>query len=220
MSALNVAATHTATEPLFDWDITVAFGARRISSRVRCAAQVLGLMGPSGVGKTSVLDAIAGLITPCHGHVRIGSRLLFDSATGVNLPPHRRGIGYAFQDARLFPHMSVQRNLRYAHVPLAADAFAGIVGMLDLGGLLGRRPRELSGGERQRVAIGRALLAGPELLLLDEAFSAIDAERRARIAGFIRHWCAQHRVPLIAVSHQRAELEALGAEVVELDGGG
>lgn len=145
--------------------------------RIHSDARLLALAGPSGAGKTSVLNAIAGLLRPVAGRIVVDGTVLFDSARGIDVPVHRRRIGYVFQDARLFPHLDVRGNLRYGTHGRSAGArfgFEAVVELLGIGPLLQRRPRNLSGGEAQRVAIGRALLSQPALLLLDEPLSALD----------------------------------------------
>jgi molybdate transport system ATP-binding protein len=188
----------------------------RIDSEVR----VLALAGPSGVGKTSVLNAIAGLLRPRCGRIVVDGRVLFDSARRIDLAAHRRRIGYVFQDARLFPHMDVQRNLRYgrhARGDGAGFEFDAVVDLLGIAPLLQRRPRNLSGGEAQRVAIGRALLSQPALLLLDEPLSALDGARRGELIPYLRRVCTETGLPMIYVSHQPDEVQQLADAVHVLE---
>jgi len=182
---------------------------------------VTALFGPSGSGKSSIVNMIAGLVRPDRGRIMYNGTLLFDSS-GVDEPPHRRHIGYVFQDGRLFPHLTVAQNLDYGRrmYRLGADeaAQARVVEMLDIGHLLPRRPRNLSGGERQRVAIGRALLIRPRLLLLDEPLASLDAARKREIFPYLMR-LRDEAVPMIYVSHQAAELRRIATTVVRLDAG-
>ncbi len=182
------------------------------------------LFGPSGSGKSTLIDMIAGLLRADAGRIVLGDRVLFDSEKGINLPPEQRRLGYVFQDARLFPHMSVQSNLRYGMRRRAASerrmAEGDIVDLLGLGHLLSRRPAQLSGGERQRVAIGRALLTSPELLLMDEPLASLDQPRKNEILPFIRRLPGELGMPVIYVSHALEEVIRLSDRVVVLADGG
>jgi molybdate transport system ATP-binding protein len=179
------------------------------------------VVGPSGAGKTSLLEAIAGL-RRAEGRIAVGGEVLQDSAAGVFLPPERRRLGYVPQDGALFPHLSVLRNLTFgrpsARPKTDADLDA-LVGLLDLEALLARHPRHLSGGERRRVALGRALLAHPRLLLLDEPTAGLDPVRARKALAGIRRVHAELGVPLLLVTHQPQEALALASEVLLLDGG-
>ncbi len=190
-----------------------AAGAMSIEADIRTAAPTLALVGPSGGGKTTLLNMIAGLLTPDEGRIAIGDTVLFDAAGGVNLAPRERGIGYVFQEPRLFPHLSVARNLRYgarrAPEGEALISFDEVVARLGIGALLDRRPAKLSGGEKQRVAIGRALLSAPRALLLDEPLSALDPERRDDLIALIADLSARFFLPMILVSHRFEEVERL-----------
>ena len=183
------------------------------------------LFGASGSGKTSVMSAVAGLLRPEAGRVAVGGRLLFDSAARVWLPPHRRGLGVIFQEGRLFPHLTVRQNLAYGRwfAPArrggAGPGFDDVVEMLGLGALLGRHPAALSGGEKQRVAIGRALLAGPDLLLADEPLAALDEARKAEILPYFERLRDEIKVPILYVSHSPAEVARLATTVVALEAG-
>jgi len=183
---------------------------------------ITAVMGASGSGKSTLLRALAGLEAAARGRVQLGDALLQDAA-GVRLPPHRRGIGYVFQDARLFAHRGVAGNLRYALVRArpgaSAPDFDAVVAALDLGPLLGRRVGGLSGGERQRVAIARALLANPRLLLLDEPLAALDLKRKAELLPYIRQLPGRFGIPLIYVSHAVEEVAQLADEVLILAAG-
>jgi molybdate transport system ATP-binding protein len=181
------------------------------------------LFGPSGAGKTSVINMIAGLLQPDRGRIALDDEVLFDGAAHIAVPAWRRRIGYVFQEGRLFPHLSVRHNLDYGRWMggHAADAagFSHAVELLDLGHLLERRPGKLSGGERQRVAVGRALLMRPRLLLLDEPLASLDAARKQEIFPYLERLRDEARVPLIYVSHDAAEVKRIATHVVRLDGG-
>lgn len=179
---------------------------------------VTALFGRSGSGKTSVINAIAGLSRPDEGRVQVGDTVFFDSARRIDVPTERRRVGYVFQDSRLFPHMSVRSNLEYGlrRVP-AADrriALEPVVELLGLGGLLERRPRGLSGGETQRVALGRALLAQPRLLLMDEPMASLDAARKADILPYIERLRDEMNIPIVLVSHAVDEVVRLATTMV------
>lgn len=185
-------------------------------------ARTLALFGPSGAGKTSVLNAIAGLLAPQSGRIVIDGELLLDSARGVCVPISARRVGYVFQDGRLFPHLSVRRNLLYGARAYAAERsidFSMLVDLLELGPLLERRPHTLSGGERQRVAVGRALLANPRALLLDEPLTGLHAEARLQVLDYLRKLKRELRVFTVLVTHHADEVGALADEVIRLDAG-
>ncbi|MCG3267942.1 molybdenum ABC transporter ATP-binding protein [Yoonia sp. I 8.24] len=176
---------------------------------------VTAVFGKSGSGKTTLVNAIAGLTRPDAGRIAVHGQVLFDHAARINIPVAKRRVGYVFQDARLFPHMSVQRNLSYGGDHDAAR----IIDMLGLGALLDRRPAGLSGGERQRVALGRALMCDPQILLMDEPLAALDAARKAEILPYIARLRDETRVPIIYVSHDVSEVARLATTVVVLDAG-
>ena len=178
-------------------------------------APVVALFAPSGAGKTSLLNLVAGLTKPDTGRIAIAGETLFDSAAGVDLPPERRRIGYVFQDRRLFPHLTVRANLRYGRGDAAAD-IAPTLDLLGIGHLLDRWPAHLSGGEAQRVAIGRALLAAPRVLLFDEPLSHLDRARRDEILALIRALRDETGLPMLYVTHDASEIDALGAERFDL----
>ena len=187
---------------------------------------ITAVMGASGSGKSTLLRALAGLETPQRARIALDGALLADSAAGVCLPPHRRGIGYVFQDARLFGHRRVLGNLRYAQTRARpanggapAPALDEVISALDLMPLLERRTQGLSGGERQRVAIARALVANPRLLLLDEPLSALDLKRKAELLPYIRALPGRFHIPLIYVSHAVEEVAQLADEVLILTAG-
>ena len=182
-------------------------------------AGITALFGPSGAGKTTVLDAIAGLRTPQSGRIAVHDRVLFDSSARISLPPHGRHIGYVPQDVALFPHMDVRRNVLYGRRPGQKLALETVAAMLEVGTLLDRRVPDLSGGERQRVALARALMSAPELLLLDEPLAAVDVERRRRILPYLLRVRDELGIPVIYVSHDRGEVDQLSDRVVMLENG-
>ena len=202
-------------------DVEKRLGEFTVAAKFDAPDGVTALFGPSGSGKTSIVNMIAGLITPDRGRIMYDGTLLFDSG-GMDEPPHRRHIGYVFQDGRLFPHLTVAQNLDYGRrmYRLTRDeaAHARIVEMLDIGHLLPRRPRNLSGGERQRVAIGRALLMRPRLLLLDEPLASLDTARKREIFPYLMR-LRDEAVPMIYVSHQAAELRRIATTVVRIEAG-
>lgn len=181
--------------------------------------RITALFGPSGAGKTTVLDAIAGLREPASGRIAIGSSVVFSDADRVSLPPHERHVGYVTQDVALFPHMNVRRNIEYGRRRGQRLDLNTVVEMLEIRGLVDRGVAKLSGGERQRVALARALMSAPELLLLDEPLAAVDFELRRRILPYlerVRDWLA---IPILYVSHDRDELRGLADHVIVLDRG-
>jgi molybdate transport system ATP-binding protein len=189
----------------------------------------IALFGRSGCGKSTLVDLVAGLVRPDSGHIRIGDSVLYDSERGIHVPAERRRVGYVFQDARLFPHYSVRGNLLYgarraprdaAAAAAAASAdFDRVVELLALGRLLERRPRTLSGGERQRVAIGRALLARPRLLLLDEPLASLDAARRDEVLPYLERLRDEAALPMLYVSHDFDEVLRIATHVALMDRG-
>lgn len=185
---------------------------------------VTALFGQSGSGKTTVVNAVAGLLRPDVGRITLEDQVLLDTASGVLLPPHRRRIGYVFQDARLLPHLSVRQNLLYGRwfAPRSAPegpGFADIVDLLGLGALLARRPGALSGGEKQRVALGRAILSRPRLLLMDEPLAALDGARKAEILPYLERLRDGLGLPILYVSHSPEEVARLATTVVVLQAG-
>ena len=205
-------------------DIDHARGSFRISARFSAAPGLTALFGRSGSGKTTLVDIVGGLVRPDRGRVAVDGQVLVDTERGIFVPKHRRRIGYVFQDSRLFPHFSVRRNLLYGRwfnreAGAAAGDLASVVELLGIGHLLERRPASLSGGEKQRVAIGRALLAHPQLLLMDEPLASLDESRRAEILPYIERLRDEAGVPILYVSHSVAEVARLATTVVILTEG-
>ncbi|MGY0634943.1 molybdenum ABC transporter ATP-binding protein [Luteimonas sp. A478] len=202
-------------------DIQLRRGGFERHVRIEEDARILALVGPSGAGKTSVLNAIAGLLRPQAGRIEVDGRVLYDSARGINLPAHRRQVGYVFQDARLFPHLDVRGNLLYGRHAARGQArrfdLDTVVGLLGIGSLLQRRTANLSGGEAQRVAIGRALLSQPELLLFDEPLSALDEARREELIPWLLRVRDEIRLPMLYVSHHAEEVRRLASAIHRLD---
>jgi len=202
-------------------DIAVQRKDFTLEARLTLPGAIVGVFGRSGSGKSTLLHCISGLVRPDTGSITLDGQPLFDRARRVWVPPHRRGVGMVFQDGRLFPHLTVGGNLGYAR-PAAgttAHAFAAVVEMLELGPLLARRPASLSGGERQRVALGRALLAAPRLLLLDEPMAALDRGLKRQILPFLRRVRERAGIPVLHVSHDLGELLALTDRLILLDHG-
>ena len=185
---------------------------------------VTALFGCSGAGKTSIVNMTAGLTAPDAGIIEMNGRKLFDSEKGVNLPPEKRRVGYVFQDARLFPHLTVKGNLSYGMKLAPKDSlyvdFDEVVDMLGIAPLLNRRPARLSGGEKQRVAIGRALLCSPSLLLMDEPLASLDENRKSEVLPFISRLSQGFSTPILYVSHILSEIEKLADNLVLLENGG
>jgi molybdate transport system ATP-binding protein len=208
---------------MLDVDVEKRLGDFSLSARFQSGNGVTAVFGPSGAGKTTLVNMIAGLVAPDRGRITIDETVLFDSAERIDLPPHRRRIGYVFQEGRLFPHLSVRHNLDYGRrmcgLPPDQAQMARIVGLLDIGELLERRPGKLSGGERQRIAIGRALLMRPRLLLLDEPLASLDIARKREILPYLERLRDQVGVPMVYVSHQGAELRRIATSVVRLEAG-
>ncbi len=200
-------------------------GRFRIQARFRVAARgVTALFGPSGSGKTSLVNMLAGLLRPDSGRIALAGRTLFDSNRGVDLSPQRRRVGYVFQDGRLFPHLTVRGNLLYGRPRGGGKGDDGlelepVVELLGIGHILHRRPAALSGGERQRVAIGRALLCRPRLLLMDEPLASLDQGRKQELLPFIQRLARGCSLPIVYVSHSREEIRCLAHTVVVLEGG-
>lgn len=207
----------------FEVRVAKRLGDVAIAADLAVAGGLTALFGPSGAGKTSLLNMVAGLLTPDEGRIVVGGTVLFDSASGIDVPVQQRRAGYVFQDGRLFPHLRVRDNLAYGmnalpygvngpgHMTLdAAASFLGIAHLLD------RWPRSLSGGEAQRVAIGRALLGDPRFLLMDEPLSGLDRSRREDVMQVIERLRDEVGLPILYVSHDRAEVERLAGTIIEI----
>jgi molybdate transport system ATP-binding protein len=207
---------------MIEFSMRHAFSDLTLDVAFRADVRTLALFGDSGAGKTSVLNAIAGLLRPESGRVALDDRVLFDSAADIDVPVAERRVGYVFQDGRLFPHLDVRSNLVYGARTKNGDThvdFDAVVALLELAPMLGRTPSTLSGGERQRVAIGRALLAQPRALLLDEPLTGLHSEARRQVLDYLRRLKRELRVFTVIVSHHAFEVAALADEVVLLDGG-
>jgi molybdate transport system ATP-binding protein len=204
-------------------DVTKQLGEFSLQAAFESEGRVTGLFGASGSGKTSLVNMIAGLLRPDRGTIVVDGETLDDSTSGLHVPSWKRRIGYVFQDARLFPHLDVRQNLDYGRRMNALADDPGqkkrVTDLLDIGPLLDRRPGKLSGGERQRVALGRALLAKPRLLLLDEPLGALDEGRRAEILPYLVRLRDEARVPMVYVSHDAAEMRQLATQIVLLQRG-
>lgn len=208
---------------MIDFSATFARGTFDLDAAFQTGAGITALFGPSGSGKSTILHLIAGLLHPSRGHIRLGGRVLTDTAQNLFLPSHKRRAGLVFQDAQLFPHMTVSQNLGFAR------RFAGItahhiptdpvIDALGIGGLQDRRPAELSGGEKQRVALARALFAAPEILLLDEPLASLDQNRKNEILPLIEQIRDAFAIPMIYVTHAREEVYRLASHAVVLDRG-
>ena len=204
-------------------DIRHALGDFRVEIRAELGPGLTALVGPSGAGKTTVLNIIAGILRPDLGVIQLDRDVLADSRTGAWVPAHRRRIGYVFQEPRLFPHLTVRQNLLYGGWFHRRDAARpsgdDVTALLNLGGLLQRSVGRLSGGEKQRVALGRALLSGPRLLLLDEPLASVDQEHRREILPYLDRVRAEHAIPTVYVTHTWAEVADRANQILELQSG-
>ena len=201
-------------------DISKQLGDFALEARFASEGRVTGLFGASGAGKTSLINLIAGLTRPDHGAIAIDQEVVDDTSTRIHVPAHRRRVGYVFQDARLFPHLDVGQNLDYGRRMnrLSEDPAqrSRVTDLLDIGHLLDRRPGQLSGGERQRVALGRALLAKPRLLLLDEPLGSLDEGRKEEILPYLIRLRDEANIPMVYVSHDAGEMRQLATQIVLL----
>lgn len=208
------------TALMFDCQFALKLGKFSLDVTLRTHSQVLGLFGISGSGKSSILHAIAGIHTPKSGHIRIAGQTWYDSTTKTNLAIQNRRTGLVFQDAQLFPHKNVMDNLLFGYHHISDDERRfhpdEIITLLKLGHLTKRMPIKLSGGEKQRVALGRALLYSPQLLLLDEPLSALDSTHKAEILPFFQTVIVQTGIPMLYVSHDKTEIEQLTDEIYYL----
>lgn len=204
-------------------DMEKRLGEFSLAAKFQTTGGVTALFGSSGAGKTTVINLIAGLVTPDRGRIVLDDVVLFDSETHSNVPAHRRRIGYVFQDGRLFPHLTIARNLEYGRwmsgIEPDPEETDRIVKLLEIEPLLRRRPGRLSGGERQRVAIGRALLMKPRLLLLDEPLASLDRARKLEILPYLARLRDEAKVPMIYVSHQAGEIQRIASQVVRIEDG-
>ncbi|MGH1464911.1 MAG: molybdenum ABC transporter ATP-binding protein [Cognatishimia sp.] len=199
------------------------FGGFALDAEFQAPKGLTAIFGPSGSGKTSVVNALAGLLRPDHGRITLNDTVFLDTSQGIVMPVRKRRVGYVFQDARLFPHMNVARNLDFGRraqaLPKAQDTFDGVVTLLGLQDLLRRAPADLSGGEKQRVAIGRALLSQPQLLLLDEPLAALDDARKQEILPYLERLRDLTETPILYVSHSVSEVARLATTVVAIQQG-
>jgi molybdate transport system ATP-binding protein len=206
-----------------DIELRHRFGDFSLDVAFEAPEGITALFGRSGSGKTSIVNAVAGLMRPEHGRIAVGDIVLLNTAAGISVPAHRRRVGYVFQEARLFPHLTVRQNLAFGRwfLPrgVQGERLDHVVEMLGIGHLLKRRPARLSGGEMQRVAIGRALLGAPRLLLMDEPLASLDEERKAEILPYLERLRDETRVPVLYVSHAVPEVARLATTVVAIANG-
>jgi molybdate transport system ATP-binding protein len=207
-----------------DVDVQMRQGRFLLDAAFRSCDSALGIFGPSGSGKSTLFRALSGLARPVGGAIRLDGETLFDSSRGIFVPPHKRGIGLVFQDARLFPHWSVAKNLRAGEIGARRKAarscrFDDVFDLLDIRGLVGRSVRQLSGGEQQRVALGRALLSAPRLLLMDEPTAGLDAALKEQIWPFVAQVHRALKIPTLLISHDLREILRLTDSLLLLDQG-
>jgi molybdate transport system ATP-binding protein len=198
-------------------DVSKQLGEFTVEASLASEGRVTGLFGASGAGKSSLINMIAGLLRPDRGVIAVDGETLDDTSAGLHVPVYRRRIGYVFQDARLFPHLDVRENLDYGRrmnrLTEEAALWRRVTELLDIGGLLDRRPGRLSGGERQRVALGRALLSQPRLLLLDEPLGSLDEERKEEILPYLVRLRDEAGIPMVYVSHDPSEMRKLATQI-------
>lgn len=200
----------------FEVNVARKVGDAPIACSFTASSGLTALFGPSGAGKTSILNMVSGLLKPDEGRIVVDGETLFDSAAGIDMPVQARRAGYVFQDARLFPHLRVRANLAYGQRQSSLMSLDDVVAFLGIAHLLDRWPRSLSGGEAQRVAIGRALLSDPRFLLMDEPVSSLDRARREDVMRTIERLRDDLRLPVLYVSHERTEVERLAGTIVEI----
>ncbi|MCA1322535.1 ATP-binding cassette domain-containing protein [Herbaspirillum sp. alder98] len=213
---LQIKKTLHAGERTFELDVAFAADSRRVV-----------LYGPSGSGKSLTLKAVAGLMTPDAGHIRLDGRVLFDSAQRINLPTQQRNVAYLFQDYALFPHLTVAQNIAFGLArgcfnlrrPATHQAVQQWIAAFELEAIVGSYPAQISGGQRQRVALARALVSNPDMLLLDEPFSALDLSLRERMRRELSELQQRLDVPMLLITHDPADVEALGEAVFEVRDG-
>ncbi|VTQ54112.1 Molybdenum transport ATP-binding protein ModC (TC 3.A.1.8.1) [Campylobacter jejuni] len=205
---------------MLELDFSQTLGSLELQVTQTLPAQgITAIFGLSGAGKTSLINAIGGLTMPDTGHITLNGRILSDVQNGIFLPPEKRRVGYVFQDARLFPHYRVKGNLQYGMAPSMRGQFDSIVRLLGIGALLDRFPLTLSGGEKQRVAIGRALLTAPEILLMDEPLAALDIPRKRELMPYLERLAQEVSIPILYVTHSLDEILRLAEKVLVLDAG-
>lgn len=211
------------TDPFLHLDVRLKHGQFKIDAKLDAGPGVTALFGRSGSGKSTLVHLLAGLLNPDEGIIRVGGKTMFDSTQNINVPPQDRHVGCVFQDARLFPHLSVAKNLKFGmnRLPPAqhADTFDQVIDVLGLDHLLTRRPALLSGGEKQRVAIGRALLSNPNLLLMDEPLANLDSARKNEILPYIERLSGTFGIPVVYVSHNIDEVVRLADTLALVDEG-
>lgn len=203
-------------------DIAKILGKFQLSARFECGSETTAIFGPSGAGKSSILSMVAGLTSPDSGRIELNGKVLFDKENRIDIAAENRGIGMVFQDARLFPNMNVQKNLTYAEWAGKRRGninFDDVISLLGLEKLLLRMPSKLSGGERQRVAIGRALLSDPKILLLDEPLASLDVKRRQRLLPFLKSVRDEFKIPMLFVSHEPDDVKQLADRLILVEDG-
>ncbi len=205
---------------MLEINVEKQLGEMHLQANIMIPSQgVTALFGLSGSGKSSLINLVSGLLTPDQGYIRLNGKTLVDISQKMDLPIHQRKMGYVFQDARLFPHYTVKGNLRYGMPKAHGENFERIVQLLGIEALLKRYPMTLSGGEKQRVAIGRALLTAPDMLLMDEPLSALDAPRKLELMHYLQKLSKEIEIPILYVTHSLEELKALAQRVILLEQG-